>query len=198
MTRAKNAKSRSHVAQTTKYAWVAAATLIVALMLGASVVTPQAQASIDVDSARYAALGNYYQGGILRGIDADAARYAALGNYYQDGIQRGIDADATRYAALGNYYQDGIQRGIDADAARYAALGRYYGDSFLAANPELMAARLYSSTAAQASQSGGLAANPELMTARRSYDQGTVSCSPGDEVLGANPELIFLRQARGC
>ena len=154
MTRAKNAKSRSHVAQTTKYAWVAAATLIVALMLGASVVTPQAQASIDVDSARYAALGNYYQGG--------------------------------------------IQRGIDADAARYAALGRYYGDSFLAANPELMAARLYSSTAAQASQSGGLAANPELMTARRSYDQGTVSCSPGDEVLGANPELIFLRQARGC
>jgi hypothetical protein len=193
-------------------------------MLGASVVTPQAQASIDAD--------------------ADAARYAALGNYYQDGIQRRIDADAARYAALGNYYQDGIQRGIDADAARYAALGRYYADSVLVANLELMAARRYSSTAAQASppsdsqytdvakfyaermrvqasqasdlpytdvakfyaermrvqasQSGDLAANPELMIARRSYDQGTFSCSPGDEVLAVNPELRFFYRAGGC
>jgi hypothetical protein len=151
MMRTKNAGSRSQSAQTTKYAWVAAATLIVALMLGASVVTPQAQAS----------------------IDADAARYAALGNYYQDGIQRGIDADAARYAALGNYYQDGIQRGIDADAARYAALGRYYAESVLAANPE-------------------------PMIVRRSYDQGTFSCSPGDEVLATNPELRFFHRAGDC
>jgi hypothetical protein len=127
--------------------------------------------------------------------------FATISSAEEDGIQRGIEADAARYTALGNYYQeDGIQRGIESDAARYTALGRYYADQFgsatLAANPELMIARRYISTAALTAGDSLLAANPELMAARRYISTAALAAS--DARLAANPELISLTRYDTC
>jgi CO dehydrogenase/acetyl-CoA synthase epsilon subunit len=127
--------------------------LLVPLVLAALVFAPLASAhdggieqGIDADTARYTAMGRFYQDGTQRGIDADTARYTAMGQFYQDRLQRALDADTARYTAMGEFYQDRLQRALDADTAHYVALGRYYsglpvagvdGENHLTANPEL-------------------------------------------------------------
>jgi hypothetical protein len=108
-------------------------------------------------------------------------------------------------APLAAAQEDNIQRGIDADAARYTALARYYGagdgslafqDGFLAANPELVMARRYSSTAALAAGDAPFAANPELLIVRRYSPTAAPAASYTRFIL--NPELIGLDRYETC
>jgi hypothetical protein len=64
------------------------------------------------------------------------------------------------FALFASAHEGGIEKGLDADAA---------GNAVLAANPELMVARRYSSAAAQTAADARLVANPELISLRQ-YD----------------------------
>jgi hypothetical protein len=83
---------------------------------------------------------------------------------------------------------DGIQRGIDADAARYQAMGESY--MAIQRGIDAGAARYQAMGGSYMAKAGDdlLAANPELMFARRSYGAAA-------SLLATNPELMVARQA---
>jgi hypothetical protein len=225
MMRNKNLSPQNYVPQTAKYAWVAAATLIVALILGAFAGIPPVAAgsdSIDADAARYQAMGEYYLAqagaGRERAIDADSARWAALGSSYAQA------SAALSYTDVSRFYAERMraQAHQASSSMPYTDVSRFYAErmraqasqrSTLAANPELMFARRSYAAAANmlaanpelmaarrsyGAAANALAANPELMAARGWYDRGSAGCSPSDDILVANPELAYVRQARSC
>lgn len=175
----------NRTARTARPAGIAAASLIVALILGSVAGVPIAAASSD---------------GVARGIDAGAARYQLQGDYYSSLA----DADTARWVALGDFYAQSsgdtpytdvslfyVER-LRAQARAEAQAGQG-GD--LAANPELaFARRFYRSTGSE------LALNPELSLARAGY-HATVAvfvCERSDAQLSANPELSAFRLNRSC
>ncbi len=83
---------------------------------------------LKVDSVRWSALGFYYAKGLarLRGAEADSARFAAVGDYYTGLIARGLGVDSARLAAIGDSYAALIARGLDVSSDRWAAMGGYY------------------------------------------------------------------------
>ena len=202
--RNKNLSPQHLVPQTVKYAWVAAATLIVALVLGAFAGIPPVAAgsdSIDADAARYQAMGEYYlAAGRERAIDADSARWAALSSSYAQA------SGALSYTDVSRFYAERMRaqasQGSASGALPYTDVSRFYAErmraqasqgSALAANPELLSARRSYGAAVNM-----LAANPELMIAHRSYERGSVGCSPSDDSVAANPVLAYFRQATAC
>jgi hypothetical protein len=211
--RTKYTSRRSDAAQATKYTWLAAVTVIAALILGAFIVAPPVLAAkVAVD------------GGVQKGIDADAARYQALGEAtLSAAILRGIDADSARYQGIGESFlvkagDDVLAANPELISARIFNPSQYAGSSLFALNPELMVARsAYSAPAsllasnpelmvarsAYSAPASLLASNPELMVARSAYstpDEGTMACSleKGDATLAANPELVLLAWSQGC
>jgi hypothetical protein len=144
--RTKNASLQIHVARAAEYTWVAAATLIVTLVLAASVGAPLAAADTapmltGVD--QWLADGGYYQGAypgpnllpvaFSPQIDqADVARWASAAGYYAGGYpgasplslavasQTG-QSDVDRWAARGGYYQ-GAYPGANPLTAPYTRL----------------------------------------------------------------------------
>jgi len=110
----KNMSHRSYVSQTTRYAWVAAATLITALILGTFAGIPRVEA--DSNS-------------IQRGIDADAARYQAMGEFYLAKVDDDLLA-ANPELMVARRWQ----------AQSFSSLGSCSPavEATLAANPELM------------------------------------------------------------
>lgn len=165
----------NRTARTTRSAWVAAATLIAALILGSVAGGPIAAASSD---------------GVARGIDAGAARYQLQGDYYSSLA----DADTARWVALGDFYAQ------SSGDTPYTDVSLFYVERLRAQIKESSAAGPYTDVSlfyverlraqaraeAQTGQGGDLAANPELAFARRSYR------STGGE-LALNPELSLAR-----
>ena len=174
----------SHVApRKAEYWFLAALALIAALIGGAFVASPRVLAgdTIDADSLRWAAIGEAYAASLARGSDADSLRWAALGKHYAGSLARSSDADSDRWAAIGKFYSSRS------------------GDGVLASNPELRLSRAYSLSQADSV----LASNPELRLSRAyslSQAAGAVACSleGRDEVLGANPELVYSTLAQEC
>jgi hypothetical protein len=107
------------VVQTVPSVWVAVATAIALLLLGAFVAIAPVAADDD---------------GIQRGIDADSARYQALGEYYQaqTGAERPYTdvslfyAERMRAQAQAVADGDSIQRAIESHTARYQAWAELY------------------------------------------------------------------------
>jgi hypothetical protein len=89
--------------------------------------------------------------------------------------------------------QLGQQRGIDADAARYQAMGESVMIAALLRGIDASSARYQAmgESFLVKGEDDVLAANPELMFARHAYSIGTES------MLAANPELLFARGAYG-
>jgi len=193
----KNVSRRSHVAQPTKYVWVAAATLIAALVLGVFVAAPPALATDAPDSdlpfglqpGLVTARGVGYvppldlvggpglpfglQSGLVTAHLDSSGRLVAQG----DGIQ-GIDASSARWSALGKYYTAQYERAAAANSARYSAMAGAYTRGIDASSARW-------SAMARAYTGGVLAENPELMFARKAYITQTS--------LAANPELTLAR-----
>ena len=101
-------------------------------------------AGVEVGSARWAALGEYYTGSRARAADAarwsaqsadytarmqtiadvNSARWAALGTAHLRADAR--EADAARWSAQGAAYNTRMQTIADVNSARWSALGEYY------------------------------------------------------------------------
>jgi hypothetical protein len=199
----KNASAQIQVSQTTRYAWVAAAALIVTLILGAFAGIPTVAAGAD---------------GVQNGIDAGSARWAALGSYFAQGSEytdvnkfyaermRASIAQAPEYTDAAKFYAERMRASV-AQASEPTAVAKFYSErmrdeagvlaaaqEFYAANPELMIARRSYGAAASL-----LAANPELIVARQAYNnQAFASCATDDGRLAANPELALFRRAATC
>jgi hypothetical protein len=181
----RNRSYQDRTARTARFAWVAAATLIAALILGSVAGVPIAAANSD---------------GVARGLDAAAARYQAQGAYYS----ALADADTARWVALGAFYAQSSTDTPYTDVSRFyvermraqarmQAQAGQGGD--LALSPELaFARRSYRSTG------GELAVNPELRLARAGYRAGVglLACSRSDADLSANPELSAFGRNRHC
>lgn len=198
----KNAIRRMHVAQTTKYMWAAAATLMVILILGAVVGTPFAAAGAAPGQAEL----------------ASTARWKALGEFYAARLEASAAASSARWKAAGEYYTAENEASLAASSARYEAMAKFFGGSGgdpLAENPELSFARNFSPAAGGGDLSAGflaenpelsfargsyynaagfLAANPEVMSAR-SFSPATISGDLGAGGLAENPELNAARRA---
>jgi len=165
----KNTDSRSRVAPRTQYPWVAATTLIVALLLTAFAgISPVAA---DSDS-------------LQRGIDADAARYQA---WAEADRARASNADSARWAALGTFYTHGSAEQPYTDVSlfyveRMRAQAR--GSSILVANSDLpytdVSLFYVERMRAQARGSSTLAAEPRA--------------GPGPPLLQPELGLLFARR----
>lgn len=173
---------------------------------------------IEVDAARYQAMGDHYLG---LAADPVSIHYRILVDYY---VARGIDPASASLLAAREEKADGIKRGIAAQADRYQAMGkRYLG--LTAATPssgyeamvgfylergiDLKSARslaqgqLAAGSAASGAESA-LADNPELLLSRAfvaaasAAVEETVACFPSDVILGENPELAYVHIAQNC
>jgi hypothetical protein len=131
--------------------------------------------SVDADTARWVALGKYYEGKSERAAAADGARWFARGNFYLAESERAAAADSARWASLAATYTGAIgdaallaanpEGGADGSAS-LAALGSTFheasGNAFLAVNPEAVAYLRFAARAGRETDAAGfLAANPE-------------------------------------
>ena len=87
---------------------------------------PSIERSRSADTARWEAMGKYYENQVprLRSRSAETARWEAIAEYYQSveeahNLQRGRAADAARWTVLAHYYQshpelrDGLTKTVE-------------------------------------------------------------------------------------
>jgi hypothetical protein len=174
--RTKNASRQSYVSQPNKVAWVVAATLIAALLLGAFAASPRALASGIQDSEQpFVIHSDPMTTPVGRSSTSSSLPYTNVAKFYVERMR--VQASQTS-AEAANPELMFARRSYGAAASLLAdnpelmfARGAYVTQSELAANPELIFAR-----GAYGVQNE-LAASPELMFARQSYDYGYLVCS---------------------
>jgi hypothetical protein len=188
----KNEGPQNGVAQPTKYAWVAAATLIAALLLGTFVAVPgvAAQGSAPlpytdvskfyVERMRAQAGSSAYAEGFPEPSYPEAVTDDVKSTRGQAGQEGALAPKLLPYTDVSKFHVERLRAQINQAAAEQSLA------SELAANPELLLARR-----AYVAQSE-LAANPELILVRRAY------VAPGAQGgIAANPELILARRYYG-
>ncbi|HSG15593.1 MAG TPA: hypothetical protein VLE70_04635 [Anaerolineae bacterium] len=110
---------------------LAAAAIYLSLPAVESNPAPELTGGITADSARWAAIGDYYAAkaaDVERGAAANAARWNAMGEHYV-GKAFNVDANVARWEAMGEHYAAeaaDVERGAGASVARWVAMGEYY------------------------------------------------------------------------
>jgi hypothetical protein len=110
---------------------LAAATIYLSLPTVESSAAPELAGETTADSARWAAIGEYYAArtaGVERGAAASVARWNAMGAHYA-GKASNVDASVARWEAMAEHYAAeaaDVERGAAASVARWEAMGETY------------------------------------------------------------------------
>jgi len=110
---------------------LAAATIFRSLPAVESNPSPELAGGMTADSARWAALGEYYAAkaaDVERGAASNAARWNAMGEHYAAKAST-VNADVARWEAMADHYAAEaayVERGAAASVARWIAMGEHY------------------------------------------------------------------------